>query len=896
MASGSSATIGMQFNSHYYVNFSHNRAGAVASGTGIILTPLHTNSTLLDTDGDGLPDGWEIKYGMNPLSADDTSIDFDNDGLTNLQECQAGTNPYSEDTDKDGMSDKDEVDYGLCPYEERNSDLEVDSDGDGIPNGAEIYLGLNPFDSADALLYSERNGCTNLAYYEFVFGVNLNKDHDGDGIPTNFEMRHNMEFKNPADGAYDIDNDGLTALQEFQRSTRIDLSDSDFDGIPDNSDPDPLHPQTQMEDSDGDGIPDAWETGYGLDPYDPSDAAKDMDHDGLTNLVEFQWGSDPRDFDTDGDGMSDGIEAEYITLLETRFGLPRTTLLQYINPVKWQDMYADVDEDGLNFWEEYSFSTNPFAGDTDEDGTGDSVEANAGGNPNDSADNGILPSQSKVVNVMVSIGDKSGSQSEIYTLKIGNIRVCSDTFGNVKTQNVKLVKGQKYEISIIHNGTNLEDGPDWDYVAKISGLDNIEGLYYIVDADSILNDDYNWDGSGDSEAPFAGKKAFLYLLDPHITEIEYADTNRYEMLNDLGVKYGAPHWSDLNKDGFASEAERRVPLIYKRGTPPKIKRMVVSLGNFDLDDYLNFYHVSGSYGMRGSIESEILASVDGKLIFENMSGDFAISDTVDYIGDFKINWTLGTAFSKDYPIPTVNGNEMYVVNAKPPDPNKLYETVVHIACTKASGLTNPVQIVDAIWSEFSDKYVVKKNNTSCLTYWGSASCLSTNTGDLLKTEDGQCGAWSEFFIDTLRVNGIPHVEKIYVRANYVNESDLNGELRSLILIKNYSFLDGSAPEIYAPFTHKQSEIQEEYGMSGQGNPDPVSLFFNHFIVSWNRNIIFDPSYGNRFNSQNSHKSWEKSSIDGYQKLFVTDTLNTVLLGKKESSDEDEETTFIYLDY
>jgi hypothetical protein len=46
----------------------------------------------VDWDGDGMPDDWEIVYGLNPL-LDDAHMDPDGDGLSNLDEYERETDP-----------------------------------------------------------------------------------------------------------------------------------------------------------------------------------------------------------------------------------------------------------------------------------------------------------------------------------------------------------------------------------------------------------------------------------------------------------------------------------------------------------------------------------------------------------------------------------------------------------------------------------------------------------------------------------------------------------------------------------------------------------------------------------------------------------------------------------
>jgi pectate lyase len=46
-----------------------------------------------DSDGDGMPDEWEIRYGLNPDDPSDGPLDKDGDGYTNLEEYLNGTDP-----------------------------------------------------------------------------------------------------------------------------------------------------------------------------------------------------------------------------------------------------------------------------------------------------------------------------------------------------------------------------------------------------------------------------------------------------------------------------------------------------------------------------------------------------------------------------------------------------------------------------------------------------------------------------------------------------------------------------------------------------------------------------------------------------------------------------------
>jgi len=69
-----------------------------ATGTSTSLSPFVVamgEAAPPDSDGDGMPDDWELTYGLDPSDAADANLDSDGDGLTNLEEFLAGSNPFS---------------------------------------------------------------------------------------------------------------------------------------------------------------------------------------------------------------------------------------------------------------------------------------------------------------------------------------------------------------------------------------------------------------------------------------------------------------------------------------------------------------------------------------------------------------------------------------------------------------------------------------------------------------------------------------------------------------------------------------------------------------------------------------------------------------------------------
>ena len=150
-----------------------------------------------DTDGDGIPDTYEIANELNPEDAGDKELDKDGDGLSNFAEFQARLLANNPDTDGDGLSDGVETNTRTWVSAENTgtNPKSKDTDKDGLEDGAETNTGTF-VSAADS-------------------GTDPNKeDTDEDGLKDNTEIT--VCGSDPTDKNSNECGGGLLACWEFE--------------------------------------------------------------------------------------------------------------------------------------------------------------------------------------------------------------------------------------------------------------------------------------------------------------------------------------------------------------------------------------------------------------------------------------------------------------------------------------------------------------------------------------------------------------------------------------------------------------------------------------------------------------------------------------------------------
>ena len=135
-----------------------------------------------DSDGDGVPDWWELKWGYDPLVWDDhQQLDPDGDGLTNIEECYTdayGSNPFRKDifleidwiASKDprhtNKPDDDLIRQAVESFQRHNISLHVD---------------VGQFGGGEEIPYAQNLTCNSLInlYWRYFLQNDMNNPRKG---------------------------------------------------------------------------------------------------------------------------------------------------------------------------------------------------------------------------------------------------------------------------------------------------------------------------------------------------------------------------------------------------------------------------------------------------------------------------------------------------------------------------------------------------------------------------------------------------------------------------------------------------------------------------------------------------------------------------------------------
>ena len=326
--------------------------------------------------------------------------DQDGDGLTYGLEYLMNTQPNDPDSDNDGLPDGWEWKYGLDPLSSTGADGAVaDPDGDGMSNLQEyLYLQPSGWDNTNTASVLD-----NGVWWNGTIPVNDWNEEDA------------MQFNQPACGASGSDGTGSIILCDEDpvgnictngfdddKDGFVDSADSDNDGDADCSSDDDdgdgdIDEDPAGWDTDGDGMPDGWEAANGLNATSPSNADGpngDPDGDGLNNLLEYvnpTWttmcGSSPC-FRNGPDGIVTETTSPCDPVQGIGPGGCATFTAEVDGITSTNPQRADTDGDGLNdSYEALTLLTDPTSSDTDQDGISDGVEVNgAYGNPAQASD------------------------------------------------------------------------------------------------------------------------------------------------------------------------------------------------------------------------------------------------------------------------------------------------------------------------------------------------------------------------------------------------------------------------------------------------------------------------------------------------------------------------------
>jgi|GEM_PF-2537849 len=285
----------------------------------------------------------------------------------------------------------------------------------------------------------------------------------------------------------------------------------------------------------------------------------------------------------------------------------------------------------------------------------------------------------------------------------------------------------------------------------------------------------------------------------------HAKGNALELLR---VEFWAPkdkaeHWVRINKDGLSGEelsgqyktgawvvgptgSVAKKPVAYASGATPRVGACfrISGSGKFcppASDPGGSAPTDPAPYFVRGVVvdasgqptgmvfPTKQLTKTGTKKVFEYRAepANAAFPDhQVQFLEQFRIRWEWSPSGDENgaWTQAGISDNRLYVTHRKPLERTPFFYTCLHLGCTEANNETSETAIVAAVQAKFASRCITRVDDAqnNCLKYWGDPFRTRQNRGldCLLENasgadyEDGRCQEWTEFFEETLAVQGI----------------------------------------------------------------------------------------------------------------------------------------------
>ena len=349
-------------------------------------------------------------------------------------------------------------------------------------------------------------------------------------------------------------------------------------------------------------------------------------------------------------------------------------------------------------------------------------------------------------------------------------------------------------------------------------------------------------------------------------------------------------WKDCNTDGLAGVTEKNWPVAYVRGSPIVVKEARFKVGaGASLSD-VKVTGTVASLGLR--FEQQGVSQTGDELVLHDVVSTGTLPDSVGFIPNLRIQWRV-----------EVNGHELDagtsshpVYTLLRPPQGTLYLNLVDFTSRDASGMTTEPDVAAAIWDEFTDRSVERREldpqsgqvrGTGVpFEYWtpgwtvesaidGSYFSACPTTLNLLTTGVGRCAAWAVFLQNALAVHGI---DGRSVTAGKLPGFPTGPAGAQYMLVKTWTFGTptgiGDFPYLMklkkdatGKLVKVKADFQDAAGVAGQGraDPNPPGWFVvgDHAVVTY-AGRIYDPAYGT--GPFSSIDEWARASLDGYARV------------------------------